>query len=100
MEINMEQRFDTLENRFYNMEGRFDALDNTLHKLIAFLQEHVATKEDLKAYATKEDLKIFATREDIKRELAIQKMDLIDRMDTKILDLKNDLIRRFTPATV
>ncbi len=62
-------------------------LAEKLDELMDFLQEHVATKEDLKAFATKKDL-------------AGLKMDLIDRMDVRLLDLKNDLIRRFAPASI
>ena len=87
-----------------NHEPTTRELAEKLDELMAFLQEHVATKEDLKAYATKEDLTALATREDLletknelRREIATFKFDVIDRMDAKLLELENRLIRRFSP---
>lgn len=85
-----------LSNKFDHLSKNVDGLSVRFDELMEFLQEHAATKEDLKAFATKDDLKAFATREDLKRELALQKMDIIDRMDDKMFDLKNSLVQRFS----
>lgn len=72
------------------LSQQINALSNRLDEFIVFTMEHVAMKEDLKGFATKEDL--FSTKEDLRREMNIQKLDIIDRMDDKFADLRGDLI--------
>jgi len=83
------------------LSQQIDTLASRLDEFIMFSLEHVATKEDLNGFATKEDLKGFATKEDLKafatkeelyREMNIQKLDIIDRMDDKFADMKGELI--------
>ncbi len=47
-------------------EVTLQSLANTVAELFEFLQENMATKDDLKNYATKDDLKNFATKDDLK----------------------------------
>jgi hypothetical protein len=84
-----------VNQRFQEVGLKFSSLESQLHDLLDFLQEHATTKEDLKAFATKEDL--FATKSELRREIATLKLDIIDRMDAKLLELENRLIRRFSP---
>jgi hypothetical protein len=54
--------------------------------------DQMATKEDLKPMATKEDLKAFATKDDLTKGLGKLKLELLDSMDDKLMDLRGDLI--------
>ena len=83
------------------LSQQIDTLASRLDEFIMFSLEHVATKEDLNGFATKEDLKGFATKEDLKafatkeelyKEMNVQKLDIIDRMDDKFADMKGELI--------
>lgn len=60
----------------------------TMNELMDFLQENMATKEDLAGFATKEDLANFATKHDLKE----MEHRILDTMDDKLTDLKGDLI--------
>jgi hypothetical protein len=82
--------------------------ETTINEVMDFLQENVATKDDLKGFATKDDLKGFATKEDLrdfatKADLGLLKEDLtkslnslelklLDAMDDKLGNLKGDLV--------
>jgi hypothetical protein len=85
--------------------------EESIDDIMIFLNDTVATKEDLKAFATKEDLKQFATKEDLERFAAETRVEFIDvryqmsdmhadikRIDKKIDD--NTAILRHDIATV
>jgi len=92
------------------LSQQIDTLASRLDEFIMFSLEHVATKEDLNGFATKEDLngfatkedlngfatkedlKAFATKEELYKEMNVQKLDIIDRMDDKFADMKGELI--------
>ena len=54
-----------LANRLVGMIGE-ESAETLMQCLLTDGLDHLATKEDLKAFATKEDLKAFATKEDLK----------------------------------
>ncbi|MXW03846.1 MAG: hypothetical protein F4Z81_02135 [Gemmatimonadetes bacterium] len=59
--------------------------------------EHVATRDDLKAFVTRDDLKAFATREDLKafatrEDLGVLRIDM-ERMRTDMLAHSNTQFR-------
>ncbi len=78
----------------------------TTTEILEFLQENMATKEDLKDFATKEDIKNFVTKEDLKgfstkedfkelrKDLRITEQRIMDHMDDKIADLEGSVILR------
>jgi hypothetical protein len=82
----LSRQINTLEGRFDSLEGRFDSLGNQvstltnrLDEFIMFTLEHVATKEDLSA-----------AKEELRSEMNVQKLDIVDRMDDKFADFKNE----------
>lgn len=62
--------------------------ETTTGEIMEFLQENMATKEDLKGFATKEDLQGFATKVDLRK----MQEEILDGVDDKLLKMKGDLI--------
>lgn len=57
----------------------------TIADVLSFMQEHVATKEDLKELRTE-------IQQEMKIGFSKQKAELLDAMDEKLADLKGDII--------
>ncbi len=62
----------------------------TMNELMDFLQEHMATREDVANCATKEDL--LALRADMQKDMKVMEHRILDTMDDKLTDLKGDLV--------
>lgn len=72
----LEQVSGRLEQVNTGLSAKIDQVSTDLNEFKEFVQENVATKEDLKAYATKEDLGKF-------------KLDMIDHLDRKVEDMSD-----------
>lgn len=60
----------------------------TTNEIMEYLKDYVPTKDDLKNFATKDDLKNFATKEDLGK----LRLDIFDRFDDRLANLKGDLV--------
>lgn len=64
----------------------------TTNEIMEFLRDHMVTKEDLKLTQAELHQEIESLRQETTQNLNKLKLDLLDAMDDKLLNLKGDLI--------